>query len=448
MNGQNDVDALTGAIRREFARSYFDLAVKHVQQGNGKLLCACVDINEFKNINDIHGHSAGDAALSFYAKKLIQTVIGGHVFRYGGDEFLVLCECEDRASAIGILRDICRISGSTVELGSVSFRVSASVGGSLFPDDSESLGYLIEAADRTMYHAKKENYNDHLFSEEIEKKLKREEIIRRSFSLAIKKGDFKLAYQPVICLANGTLNGFETLARWTHEELGVIGPSEFIPIAESSGVMAELGWYVLESGVLQMKKWMLPPYNFLGFLSINVSGIQLRDESFAKRLMKFITTHGVNPNRIALEITETQNVETSSTAKQNIMHLRKFGLQMYMDDFGVGYSSLSVLGELKFDKVKIDRKFTSSLKSPGSQSARIIQAISLMAKSLGMGVVAEGIETELERTFLRSFLCTEGQGYLFSRPLWPDDVEENWLNGRREALRRQAPLHMEMSFLS
>ena len=425
MNQGNEsctLDGLTGAVRREFLLEYFDSTKANVSASNSKLICLCVDLNEFKAINDAHGHLVGDAVLKHFASQLIAATEGvGKVFRYGGDEFVVLFELQQTPvhSAMEKFKKCLEVN---VELEGLDISLTASMGGSVFPDDATELESLIHMADQSMYAAKENGEGVVVFNEKVKMKFSREEMVRSSLKDAIKLGKIRLAYQPIYCLKENKLNGFEALARWDDDELGSVSPIEFIGIAERSGLIYDLGLQLITEGLDQLSAWSCSPFDFSGYLSLNVSAIQLRSKGFADELIQRIRGRNIPPGNVAIELTESQNLQSSRVAVHNLKEIGGAGLMIFLDDFGVGYSSLEVLRDFRFDKVKVDRGFTKSIRCPGNPSARLVQAITLMAKSMRLKVVAEGIEDRSQLNFLRSFLCDEGQGYYFSEALSAGEV--------------------------
>ena len=425
MNQGNELcklDRLTGAVSREFLLEHFDIAKAKVSASNSKLICLWVDLNEFKSINDSHGHLVGDAILKNFASQLITATEGaGKVFRYGGDEFIVLFELQ-QTSLHSAMEKFTKCLEVDVELEGLDISCKASIGGSVFPDDATELENLLHMADQSMYFAKKNDANTVVFSEEVRKEFSREEMVRNSLKDAIKGGKIRLAYQPIYCLKEKKLNGFEALARWDDDELGSVSPIEFIGVAERSGLIYDLGLKLITKGLDQLSAWSCSPFDFSGYLSLNVSAIQLRSKGFADEIIQRIRDRNISPRSVAVELTESHTLQSSRIAEHNLKAIGDAGVMIFLDDFGVGYSSLEVLRDFRFDKVKVDRGFTKSIRCSGNPSARLVQAITLMAKSLGLKVIAEGIEDRSQLNFLRSFLCDEGQGYYFSEALSAGEV--------------------------
>lgn len=411
------LDGLTSTVRREDLDACFARAIEHTATSETKLLCLAADLNEFKSINDSHGHLVGDYVLRHYANLLTNAASEGTVVRTGGDEFLALIPCVDYEEIDEVLSSVADLSGAKLTIDDLNLTISASVGGSVFPDDATEKDSLIEMADKSMYFAKRNDMPAALVSDEIRQLISREGQLRAALRPAIEAGDIHLAYQPIHCLRTGNLNGFEALARWTHPKLGAISPVEFIGMAERSGLMNELGWHLIDVALEAISDWNTDQSVFTGYVSINISAIQLRATDFAETLLARMAENRVFPSSIALEITESHTIHANKSAAANLKRLRDKKVQVFLDDFGVGYSSLSTLRDFRFDKVKIDKDFTRSIEYGQNPSSRIIQAILLMAKSLGIKVVAEGIENQRQARFLSSFLCDEGQGNYFSEPL-------------------------------
>lgn len=419
-------DFLTGAALRENIESIFQSHVDSVKSINGSFIVSYVDINNFKEINDRYGHSVGDAILIDLAKR-INKKIKGDVVRVGGDEFVIFTPKVE-----SITCPFTDIAEETVSISNLKMDISLSIGQAIFPKHAHQLDELLHYADAAMYEAKKKRSGAKLFSKEIKERKKRRQAIIEAIPKAIETGNIKPYFQPIVSLRDRSLTGVEVLARWDHEDLGSIAPDEFIRIAEDSGSIVDLDHYMINRSLQNLSKWISYGYVFDGRISINASATSLCKADFSKRFLQAIELCQIPPRYIAIELTENASAKDETRIRNTIKELSSIGIHFYLDDFGTGYSSMRMMQIFDFKKLKIDKCFVSNIQD-SAISARIIQGISLLANSLSLKIVAEGIETGHQERFLRSFLCHEGQGYLFSKPLEAEDFAATWLikQGRR-----------------
>jgi diguanylate cyclase len=398
-----------------------------------KVAVLFLDIDRFKIVNDSLGHSAGDELLCSIGKRLsalLRTTDSVAHFsetttaRLGGDEFCILLNGhtrdEDAAKVAGrILKDLER----PYTIAGQQLRCSASIGIALSSSGYQTAEEMIRDADAAMYRAKTDGKGRYvLFDNALHEHAVHRLAMENALRAAIEKGELRAYFQPVVSLETGELAGAEALVRWQHPERGLIGPGEFIGIAEDSGLIAPLGFWMLETSARQLKAWRAKFPNRNLSMSVNVSGKQLSNNDFHTRVQSIVQATGVDPSSLIFELTETTLVSNPETASKALAALKELGIRFGLDDFGTGYSSLSLLHTFKLDSLKIDRSF---VKNAGQcrPYAAIIRAIAELAQNLGLSVVAEGIETADQVAMLQSLGCDMGQGYLFAKPLKADEFE-------------------------
>lgn len=391
-----------------------------------------IDLDYFKSLNDTHGHLVGDQLLQEVAKRLTSCVREGDTLaRLGGDEFIVMLEnlneievlAAQQAEVVG--EKILSTLSEPYLLASFTHVNTCSIGITLFNANIDALDDSLKRADMAMYQAKAAGRNNICF---FNLAIQQEALNRKSFqdrlAHAIVNEKFSLYFQPQV-MQDGEVSGAEVLLRWDDLERGMISPAEFIPVAEETGLIVPLGRWVLQQACLQLARWSGEQSTSRLTLAVNVSARQLGQEKFIEELMEFLTQTGANPNLLKLEITESMllnNVEDVITKMQIIKSL---GVRFSLDDFGTGYSSLSYLKRLPLDQLKIDQGFVRDILLD-SNDAAIANMVIALANSMGLSVIAEGVETEAQRNFLASQQCNSYQGYLFSRPL-PIAEFETWL---------------------
>lgn len=404
-----------------------------------------LDLDNFKRINDTLGHRMGDLLLKSAAERLSgclrksdtiarfkTELINPSVSRLGGDEFIILLpeirQCED---TITVAKRIMEDMTHPFSLEGHELFISASLGIAIYPIDGNDVDTLLKNADTAMYHAKALGKNNFQFYEQRMNSAALEKLtLENHLHRGVERGEFLLHYQPQMEVTSGKIVGFEALIRWQHSERGMIQPNVFIPLAEETGLIVPIGDWVLKEACRQNKAWQdagIPPFA----MAVNISTHQLRHPAFVDTVARTLYETGLEPRYLALEITESIMMENIGTNMNTVAELKKMGLQFAIDDFGVGYSSFSYLRQLPIDTIKIDRSFLKDVSS-NPDDAAIVSAIIAMSHGLNLEVIAEGVETEEHRQFLREQGCDLFQGFLLSRPMPPEDVEK-FLQGHRIA---------------
>jgi diguanylate cyclase (GGDEF)-like protein/PAS domain S-box-containing protein len=382
-----------------------------------------IDLDNFKTINDSVGHLSGDLMLKQIAKRLTTLVRKSDtVARLGGDEFIVLLSNlnEKHENAVVQTRTvgekILQVLSQPYQLGAKEFRSSCSIGITLFKGNQLSTEELTKQADIAMYEAKNEGRNNlRFFDPKMQANINVRASLESDLHQALEGRQFALYYQLQVDDAFRAV-GAECLIRWVHPQRGVIPPAEFIPLAEETGLIIPIGQWVLETACAQLKLWHQDPLARDLTLAINVSSQQFRDADFIQQVQAAIQRHDINPELVKLELTESMLLDDIETTIVNMNALKEIGVNFSLDDFGAGYSSLQYLKRLPLDELKIDQSFVRDIAADSSDSA-IVRTIVAMAKSLDVGVIAEGVETETQRNLLRESGCTQFQGYFFARPV-------------------------------
>ena len=403
-------DALTDLPNRVLLRGHLEQRVAELAQGK-PFAILYIDIDEFKGVNDSFGHEVGDELLRHVAARL-RGCVGPQdlVARLGGDEFaIVKAETRDRGQLTALAEQILDSLRIPAQCKGQEVPIEASIGIAIAPDDGLSLEDLFKNADLAMYAAKSDGRRTYrFFVPELDARLKTRRQLELDLRQALARGQLEIHYQPLVDLATDTVTGCEALLRWYHPERGMISPAEFIPVAEDTGLINEIGDWVLKRACAEAAGW---PGHIR--LAVNVSPIQFRSKTLALRVAAALRDSGLAPDRLELEITEAVLIRDDDEALVILHQLRDLGVRIALDDFGTGYSSLSYLRRFPFDKIKIDRSFVSDIGEAGGSSL-IVEAVVNMASACRMSTTAEGVETEMQREILRGLGCSEMQGYLFS----------------------------------
>lgn len=411
-------DALTALPNRNWLAHFLPEALQRAGQTDAMLALLFVDLDNFKNVNDSLGHSAGDELLHAAALRLKSMVRpGDHVARLGGDEFTVILQPvahEDAASAVAVR--IAEAFRHPFELSRGSNVVGASIGISLFPRDGKDAETLLKNSDIAMYHAKAEGKGSHrLYEHSLSELLQNRLDTERALRLALEQNQFTLHYQPRVRATSGELCAMEALVRWRHPKLGMMPPLEFIPLAEETGRILKLGELVLEQACAQIAQWRemrLP----LVPVSINVSPYQFNHGDIRNTFADCLARYKLEAGLVEIEITESSMMGEQAEVSAELSGLRALGIKLLVDDFGTGYSSLSQLQRIDIDGLKVDRAFIAEL-GKTAEGEVFFRAIMSMAHALGVSVVAEGVENEEQLRVLQSLSCDEVQGYFISRPV-------------------------------
>jgi diguanylate cyclase (GGDEF)-like protein len=405
-------DALTDLPNRVLFREQLERELERIKRGE-QLAMLYIDIDEFKGINDSLGHAVGDELLKAVASRLRSCVREtDFVARLGGDEFaIVQTGIGQPSDVMEMVKRIYQAIRAPYECLGHRVATDASIGIALAPHDGTDLDQLLKSADLAMYGAKADGRRTYRFFEpEMDARVKARRTLELAIRQAIADEAFELHYQPVVDLKSNQIAGCEALLRWRHPVRGMISPAEFIPIAEETGLICQIGDWVLATACAEAVNW---PPNVR--LAVNVSPVQFRSDAFALKVANVLATTGLPAHRLELEITEAVLIRDDEAALTMLQHLRAIGVRIALDDFGTGYSSLSYLRRFPFDKIKIDRCFVDDIAEAKGSSA-IVQAVINIANAQNMTTTAEGVETEQQKEMLRSLGCTEMQGFLFSRP--------------------------------
>jgi len=410
-------DPLTGLPNRVFFLERLSQAVDAATRRSIRSAVLFVDIDRFKAINDVAGHAVGDQLIVGVAGRLRDMLRPGDtVARLGGDEFVILCEnlLDAQSEAIGIAERICTVMVKPFSSAHTELFTSASIG-IAFVKPGDDPHVLVARADSAMYMAKQHGRSRYeLYHPAYDERTTRRAELINGLHQVIERQELCLHYQPVKALSSGQVVAMEALCRWQHPTLGTIAPTEFIPLAEETGLIVDIGRWVLAEACAQCRQWRAEGFGAID-VSVNVSGRQLAEPDFAKDVERVLKATGLPPSALTMEVTESVLVTDGSTAHAVMNDLQALGIRIAIDDFGIGYSSLSYLAKLPVHSLKVDRSFIAGLGSPG-QDASIVTAMVELAHKLGLAVVAEGVETEAELAELRKAHCDEAQGFLLGRP--------------------------------
>ena len=412
-------DVLTGLPNRRLLHDRLNLAIGLAQRQGRQLAVMFIDLDQFKHINDSLGHGVGDQLLQAVAKRFAACMRQSDtISRQGGDEFVVLLPCIERAqdAAICAGKILAALKLPHLIDGHDQLYITVSIGISLYPDDGQDAEHLLRSADIAMYIAKENGRNNYQFFEQkMNARAVHRQFIDAGLRRALEQGQFVLHYQPKINLRSGAIAGVEALIRWRHPEQGLLAPACFVSIAEDCGLIQEIGRWVLRQACLQARAWRqagLPQVT----IAVNASAPELHANNFFANVRATLDEACLAPSCLELELTESvlmRDVEASDSVLRGLAGL---GVRLSVDDFGTGYSSLSYLRQFPIDTLKIDQSFVSRMSSY-QDDATIVSAVINMGKSLNKQVIAEGVETSEQCAFLRAQGCDEGQGYYFARPL-------------------------------
>jgi diguanylate cyclase (GGDEF)-like protein/PAS domain S-box-containing protein len=423
-------DALTSLPNRAMFGDVLRLGIQNARRYHRSFAVLFIDLDRFKNINDTLGHDAGDKLLQEMSKRLIQTVRGSDVVaRLGGDEFVVLVqEVAEAKQVSSVARKLLSALVRPVTIQGQECRVTASIGICMFPSEAQDELSLMKNADIAMYRAKEDGKNNYKFySEEMNVHSFQRLALETSLRRGLERSEFVLHYQAKLDLNTKRITGVEALVRWQHPEMGMVPPAQFIPLAEETGLIVPIGRWVLETACAQSVAWQkqgLPPVH----MAVNLSARQFADEDLVEDVAAVLTRTGLKAELLELELTESMVIQNTERAGKVLNEIKKMGVRLAIDDFGVGYSSLTHLKRFPIDTLKVDRSFIRDLPADAEDKA-ITEAIIAMGKSLNLTVVAEGVETQEQQSFLQDHACDEMQGYFFSKPI-PGDAFADLLRQR------------------
>jgi diguanylate cyclase (GGDEF)-like protein len=426
-------DVLTELPNRTMFHQQLDQMFR-TSQGNGSLFALhCLDLDQFKVINDTLGHPAGDSLLVETARRLRKVSRNHFVGRLGGDEFVVLQNVgQDRDAIDRLAREIIAAITAPVTIDGNEFVPSTSIGVAIAPDDGVDGGTLLRNADLALYRAKEAGRGTYAFFEEgLNRRAQQRRQLEADLRLALERGEFELHYQPLFDLERNTVCSFEALLRWNHPTRGQVAPADFIPAAEDTGLIVGIGAWVIREACARAAQW---PADIR--IAVNVSPVQFHRGALHETILRALAVSGLDPGRLEVEITESIFLEGSEPTLRLLHALRAIGVRIALDDFGTGYSSLSYLQSFPFDKLKIDRSFIHNLLTRQGASA-IVRAITELAHALNIETTAEGVEETAQLVELRAHGCSSVQGFLFAEPMTVHEVEQLFRDDRL-ALRNVA----------
>ncbi len=424
-------DSLTDLPNRVLFRQRFEKAIEQAARRQTGCALLFFDLDNFKNINDTLGHIVGDRLLKAVGERLKKVLKSEEqISRLGGDEFTVVVEeCRDPVEIAHVAEQVSRALTLPFEIGGNELFIGASIGISVYPTDGTDCDTLIKAADTAMYHVKDRGKSSYqFFTEELNRMTTERMMIENELRQATQRNEMFLVYQPKIELATGRVYGMEALLRWNHPEMGFVPPSKFIPVAEETGQINQVGTWAALQALLDTRRLHLAGFDEL-VVSINVSGVQLGQENFVSVLLSALVHTEIDRTRVEIEITESSLMERVDEVKEKLESVNAQGVQLSIDDFGTGYSSLSYLKKLPVQTLKIDRSFIDEIvDDPDDRS--ITSSIISLAHNMGMEVVAEGTETAEQVEVLKTLGCENAQGYYYARPM-PYDEFVAWVKARR-----------------
>jgi len=417
-------DQLTGLPNKVMLDDRIKYLLNMAQRNDEHLAVMFLDLDRFKNINDTLGHTIGDKLLVKIAKRLKESVRDEDtVARLGGDEFIMLFPNTNSNTAMHIATKLIQAVSKSLSIDSHDLIITPSIGIAIYPNDGLDFETLLKNADTAMYKVKNDSRNNfHFFTQEMQADLVRNLQLLNELHHALKRNELELYYQPQISIQDGHVVGAEALLRWNHPKLGMISPAEFIPIAEESGLIIEIGEWVLRTAVHQVKKLIDTGFRPI-VMAVNLSAVQFRQPNLMQLVMDVLQKEQLSAEYLELELTEAVAMHKPEQVVEIMNTLHAHGIRMAIDDFGTGYSSLSYLKQFKVYKLKIDQSFICNLVDDAEDRA-IVSAIIDMANNLGLQTIAEGVETSEQLAFLRLHGCKEVQGYFFSKPLPAKEFEE------------------------
>jgi diguanylate cyclase (GGDEF)-like protein len=428
-------DGLTGLANRTSLQVRLAAALDRVEASGESLSLICIDLDHFKEANDLHGHLAGDALLVETARRLQESVTApSFAARLGGDEFIVvqIAAGDQPGAAAELAGRLLETLSTPAAYEGQELAMGASLGVSLFPDDGRTGEALLANADMALYRAKESGRGAYrFFKREMDESIRERRALARELRQAIIDEDLVVYYQPLATASDGAVCGFEALVRWNHPVRGMIPPLEFIPVAEENGLITQLGEWVLRRACTDAMTWERPLR-----IAVNLSPLQLNQPNLPSVVHQILVQTGLSPKRLELEVTESALFKDYQRALDNLRRLKALGVRIAMDDFGTGFSSLSTLQSFPFDKIKIDKSFVENIHRH-DRATVIVRAVLGLGRSLEIPCVAEGVETQEQIDFLRGEDCAELQGYAIGRPA-PVDTLSAWTLAKAPAPADQA----------
>ncbi|WP_244941411.1 putative bifunctional diguanylate cyclase/phosphodiesterase [Bradyrhizobium yuanmingense] len=412
-------DALTDLPNRSAFNAALDERLERAQEASTSFAVLSLDLDRFKEVNDVFGHPVGDMLMRAAADQLAAEAEGAFVARIGGDEFMILMpDNASREDVLALAERLVETIGKELEVDDYLSHVGLSVGIAFHPDDGVNAATLLANADSALYRAKREGRSRvRCFESEMDQELRDRRLLQHDLRQALEQNQLLVYFQPQ-ARVDGEVIGFEALLRWNHPTRGFVPPDQFIPLAEENGLIVEIGEWVLREACGEAASWPRPLQ-----VAVNLSPVQFQAGDLERSIHQILLETGLTPTRLEVEITEGVLIGDFTRALNLLRRLKALGIRIAMDDFGTGYSSLSYLQSFPFDKIKIDRSFISNLEAT-PQSAEIVRAVLSLAHALKIPVIAEGVETEAQRAFLAREACEEMQGYLVGRP----DLIERYLD--------------------
>jgi diguanylate cyclase (GGDEF)-like protein/PAS domain S-box-containing protein len=404
-------DALTDLPNRSAFNTALAERLERAQEASTSFAVLSLDLDRFKDVNDVFGHPVGDMMMRAAGERLVAEADGAFVARIGGDEFMILMPDDiRREDVLSLAERMVEAIGNELEVDDFLSHVGLSIGIAVYPDDGVDAATLLANADSALYRAKREGRGRVCFFEtEMDRELRDRRLLQHDLRQAVEQNQLLVYFQPQARM-DGEIIGFEALVRWNHPTRGFVPPDQFIPLAEENGLIITIGEWVLREACREAASWPRPLQ-----VAVNLSPVQFQAGDLERSIHQILLETGLSPTRLEVEITEGVLIGDFTRALNLLRRLKALGIRIAMDDFGTGYSSLSYLQSFPFDKIKIDRSFISNLEAT-PQSAEIVRAVLSLAHALHIPVVAEGVETDAQRAFLEREACEEMQGYLIGRP--------------------------------
>jgi len=440
-------DALTGLPNRVLLRDRYEHARAMAERSRAKVAMLFLDLDNFKVVNDTLGHAAGDELLLAVVKRLSRCMRESDtISRQGGDEFILLLnDVPELETVERIASEILGQLAEPVEINGHVLNASCSIGVAIYPEDGGDFDTLLQKADTAMYNAKDAGRNTYrFFDEQMNLQALEHLLLQNRLHQALFRAEFYLHYQPQIEIGSGRVIGVEALLRWKNQELGEVVPARFIPVAEGCGLIVPIGAWVMEEACRRAQAWRQAGWPDLT-MSVNLSALQFRRAGLIETVAGALERSGLPPHLLELELTESILLQDVENNLDTVRRLKALGVRLSIDDFGTGYSSLSYLKRFAVDRLKIDRSFVRDI-STDPDDAAIVRAVIQLARSLRLGIIAEGVETQEQLAFLREEGCQEVQGFLFSRPLAPAALEA-FLRGQMAAAGDSATILSKSSLL-